>query len=167
MPSLYHTKKTPKCKYCDKNVKHNVIKGRNKGYNRTCGDKKCVSEQYRDKLVNQRKRFINQQVKAICLHCKNEFIKMNWRQKWCKICVPNRASTGIIQRYDISYPEYCEMLRLNEKCPICWRKLDNPVIDHCHKTGKVRGMICNHCNVALNIIENNDKLKRALIYLNK
>lgn len=51
-------------------------------------------------------------------------------------------------------------------CPICYRKLNNPVIDHNHKTRKIRGLICNHCNMALNVIENKEKLKRALIYLN-
>lgn len=50
-------------------------------------------------------------------------------------------------------------------CPICLRKLDNPVIDHNHKNGKTRGLICNHCNVSLNVIENPETLRRALNYL--
>lgn len=40
-------------------------------------------------------------------------------------------------------------------CPICdrewdWneKKLSKPVIDHDHKTGELRGIICGYCNIA-------------------
>jgi hypothetical protein len=155
-----------KCRWCDKPAKHNIVKGVNKGYCSTCGSKECLKKQYKDQAVNQKKKYRNRQIIERCKHCKELFIKESYNQKWCNICVPDKAARAIIQRYGISHPEYLEMLKINLKCPICWRKLDNPIIDHDHKTGKIRGMICQHCNTSLNVIEDKDKLKRALNYLN-
>jgi hypothetical protein len=153
-----------KCKWCDKPVKKYFNgKGEFKGYLKTCGGEKCLTMAYRDLNVRLKKRF-NEARK--CEKCGKEYIAECRTQRWCKICSPNKIASTLLQRYNISHPEYLEMLAINEQCPICLRKLDNPVIDHDHKTGKVRGMICNHCNVALNVIEDKAKLKRALDYLN-
>ena len=46
------------------------------------------------------------------------------------------------------------------------RKGNSGYIDHCHKTGKVRAILCHPCNTALGYIENNlnlDKIKEYLI----
>jgi len=45
------------------------------------------------------------------------------------------------------------MLKQAGKCACCGgvRKL---VVDHNHKTGVVRGLICNYCNMAIGFIEN-------------
>jgi len=40
-----------KCKYCENNAKLNIINGRNKGFHKTCGSEKCLTEQYRSKKV--------------------------------------------------------------------------------------------------------------------
>jgi hypothetical protein len=38
----------------------------------------------------------------------------------------------------------------------------------CHKTGKVRGILCPSCNLALGLFKDNvDVLSEAIIYLNK
>lgn len=39
-------------------------------------------------------------------------------------------------------------------------------VDHCHETGKVRGMICNDCNLALGRAKHSiDILRSMIIYL--
>jgi len=39
-------------------------------------------------------------------------------------------------------------------------------VDHCHKTGKVRGLICNSCNIGLGVFKDNvEVLQRAIEYL--
>lgn len=53
----------------------------------------------------------------------------------------------------------------NACCKLC-SKEKKLVIDHCHSTGKVRGLLCTHCNVLLGHIENKDKMKRIEQYLN-
>jgi hypothetical protein len=53
--------------------------------------------------------------------------------------------------YDITPEQYLEMaLAQDYKCanPGC-RKEAELVIDHCHKTGKVRGLLCRECNLLL------------------
>ena len=48
----------------------------------------------------------------------------------------------------------------NNICPICNKKITDPVLDHEHKrkikgSGKIRFVICRNCNVFLGKIENN------------
>ena len=49
------------------------------------------------------------------------------------------------------------------KCEICNQKTDKIVFDHCHKTGKPRGWICDRCNVVLGRVNDNIKLLQDLI----
>ena len=43
----------------------------------------------------------------------------------------------------------------NNKCTLCNKPLESDaVLDHCHKTGRVRGTIHRHCNAALGKLEN-------------
>lgn len=40
------------------------------------------------------------------------------------------------------------------------------VVDHCHESGRIRGLLCNPCNSALGLLkESESALKRALEYL--
>jgi hypothetical protein len=50
------------------------------------------------------------------------------------------------------------------KCALCRRK-KRLVIDHCHRTGRVRGLLCHQCNTGLGWIEGNpDVLARIAGY---
>ncbi len=72
--------------------------------------------------------------------------------------------------YGLSGEEYIALMKNSTNCEICKVPLSNKekCIDHNHKTGKVRGVICSKCNSALGkIYENKDSLLRAISYLNK
>ena len=53
------------------------------------------------------------------------------------------------------------------RCACCKERL--PVdIDHCHRTNRLRGLLCRACNVGIGLLgDNAEGLKRALEYLNK
>ena len=51
-------------------------------------------------------------------------------------------------------------------CAICQNSLEEPNIDHCHTTGKVRGLLCGSCNKMLgHAKDNTDILACAIQYL--
>jgi hypothetical protein len=50
------------------------------------------------------------------------------------------------------------------KCLIC-KEREAVAIDHCHTTGKVRGLLCLGCNTFLGHIESEGRLAAALEYL--
>lgn len=83
----------------------------------------------------------------------------------CRVCVPNEKAKGILRRYRLSYEEYICLLENNGGiCPIC-EKRKAIVVDHDHKTGEVRGMLCNYCNMLISGIEDESFLRRAINYL--
>jgi predicted RNA-binding Zn-ribbon protein involved in translation (DUF1610 family) len=72
--------------------------------------------------------------------------------------------------YKITVEQYGQLLQdQNNKCLICDREFDEqikPVIDHCHRTGKVRGILCSNCNTALGYLrEDKVVVQRLLNYL--
>ena len=71
--------------------------------------------------------------------------------------------------YGITYKQYKSMLENQDyKCAICGNKQRNKrlSVDHCHKTGNVRGLLCGHCNSVLgNARDDIVILKRSIRYL--
>ena len=71
------------------------------------------------------------------------------------------------EKFGITLAEYEAMLLAqNGRCAICdgppsgrWQSLH---VDHSHATGKVRALLCHHCNVALGLAEDDPRLLRAM-----
>lgn len=60
----------------------------------------------------------------------------------------------------------------NGCCAICGQPLplkrQHQHVDHCHQTGRVRGVLCQHCNVLLGFARENPRtLGRAIAYLER
>lgn len=58
----------------------------------------------------------------------------------------------------------------NGVCGICGRRrgIRNHALDHCHTTGKLRGILCHKCNVGLGYFNDDPKLlAQAIEYLKK
>lgn len=103
----------------------------------------------------------------------------------CKVCAAEdtriwnlqnqqtRRDRYLKNKYNISENEYNAMLlSQNNSCIICGVEFSNvwgadaPVVDHCHTTGKVRGILCNECNRGLGYFHDNSiSLENAILYL--
>lgn len=75
-----------------------------------------------------------------------------------------------LKKYGLTLAQYEELIRKqNGRCVICKSLLENeirtPAIDHCHKTGMVRGILCQSCNSGLAFLKTVANLERAIKYL--
>jgi hypothetical protein len=72
-------------------------------------------------------------------------------------------------KYNITLEEYDKMCcQQNGRCLICEEKPNKLVVDHDHKTGKVRGLLCNSCNLAIGYLkENKQHFMKAIEYLER
>ena len=119
-----------------------------------------------------------------CGHCKetlplNEFHKRTYAsgnigyQNKCKKCTTTvkrsyyKPHERIRKTLGISDTQF-EQLMMVDNCEICNVALEKKNIDHCHSSGKVRGVLCNNCNTALGLVGDNVKtLSRMIDYLNQ
>lgn len=110
----------------------------------------------------------------LCKPCANVHVS-TWRESK----TPEQLKELYLQRtYGISLYEFEHRLKEQHNCcPLCGRILDvrytnkslNPAsacVDHCHKTDKVRGILCNECNRGLGYFHDSiSALRRASQYL--
>jgi DNA repair exonuclease SbcCD ATPase subunit len=75
-----------------------------------------------------------------------------------------------IRAYGIEPEKYYEMLeQQGHKCAICNAEPTRRTlsIDHNHATGKVRGLLCDGCNLSLGHLERREWVEKAKEYLTK
>jgi len=93
--------------------------------------------------------------------------------------ISQKRSLRLIAAYGITFNEYRQLFgRQGRKCAICGALGKNPtladdqkldmVVDHCHVTGRVRGLLCNHCNTALGFFRDSvDVMQKAIEYIHQ
>ena len=129
-----------------------------------CGEGKPLTEYYK---VNKNRNHYHGK-------CKKCYIKKEQERY-----DPDKNRNNQLKRlYGISLNEYNQILEeQGGLCKICGT--DNPkgrktgrgnvtslYVDHCHNTGKVRGLLCNTCNRAMGYIgEDTNTLKSMIEYL--
>jgi endogenous inhibitor of DNA gyrase (YacG/DUF329 family) len=73
-------------------------------------------------------------------------------------------SAYLMRNYGITYADYTVMEEAQDhRCALCDRKgytmaeyhILKLVVDHDHKTGRVRGLLCHDCNRALGLLKDN------------
>lgn len=71
--------------------------------------------------------------------------------------------------YGITHEEYdSKMKKQKGRCAICKRKMKRPDVDHSHKTGKVRDLLCHGCNTFLGLAQESIQvLSTAIKYLRR
>jgi hypothetical protein len=99
-----------------------------------------------------------------CKVCDKPFLGQANSQH-CKDCIPNGRFMRAFKHRGVSKPVWDQLLSAQGgHCALCPR--EPTVIDHCHKTGKTRGILCNRCNTSLNPIDDDPSwAERALAYV--
>jgi hypothetical protein len=84
----------------------------------------------------------------------------------CKVCRNAALRNRQLQKaYGITSRDYAEMAqKQNYLCAICDEN-EKLVVDHDHKTGRVRGLLCIRCNGGLGLIFERVPLNRIQSYL--
>jgi transposase-like protein len=96
----------------------------------------------------------------------------------CKQCFYERQLLTKYRKYNLSKKDFENLLLESDyKCNICEKDFKQQpkhilyqklYIDHCHKTNKVRGLLCNNCNSFLGLAKDDiNILKKAITYLKK
>lgn len=125
-----------------------------------------------------------------CSKCGEEYIKKKKRSTQCQPCKTKQhreycqrtnyhkkiyainaakvRERHLIRKYSITQADYEAMFYYqNGACAICDKKQTRPFdVDHCHITGRVRGLLCTNCNRMLGHAHDDIKrLNRAAMYL--
>jgi hypothetical protein len=79
---------------------------------------------------------------------------------------------GLLKKYGLTLEDYDRMVFMQGGgCAICGSPEGGGIIkllyvDHDHKTGNVRGLLCQPCNAGIgNFLDNPDLMKEAIAYL--
>jgi hypothetical protein len=68
------------------------------------------------------------------------------------------------KKFGIGIEQFEELLKKqHHRCAICGVKEDGQKldVDHCHKTKKVRGLLCRSCNIGLGMFKDDQKILHA------
>lgn len=108
-----------------------------------------------------------------CRDCKKEYYNSRgdknraYRKLYRKLHPEVARKRQLKYNYGLSIEDYQNLLFIqNFSCKICLEK--RPLqVDHNHKTGQVRGLLCGQCNRDLAVIEKYFNIQIFLDYLNE
>lgn len=135
-----------------------------------CKEEKSIEDfHFADKKTGKRK--------PKCKVCQAAYFKQyteqnanRLRQKW-RIASKAYHSTDkrrlrTLKKYGLTLETYNKMYdKQDGKCAICTRDL-RLVVDHCHDSLVVRGLLCNGCNLGIGYFEDDvDRMKSAIKYI--
>lgn len=140
---------------------------------------KCQQEKFFSAFGKDRTKKLG--LSSYCLDCGKASRKTNYakdpvREKkklkqYYEINKDRARAYSIKALYGIGPEDYRSMLvQQNHSCKICKTHENNLkrrlFVDHCHETGKVRGLLCQYCNTMLgNAKDNVLVLQSAIAYL--
>ena len=80
-----------------------------------------------------------------------------------------RYKDNLKRRYNLEVEDYLAMSDEQQgACAICRQYVPRLNVDHCHDSGKVRGLLCQNCNTGLGKFKDNIQyLADAISYLAK
>lgn len=106
---------------------------------------------------------------AHCRACVKIYSDAHKASRGVAIKIRNKRNS-LIRKYGITFETYMEMLEGQDfLCSICRTRPSDKnwfCVDHDHKTGKIRGILCMKCNAGIGQFgDSRERLLRAAIYL--
>lgn len=125
---------------------------------KTCNAKKPLDQFYADNKGKDGIRFE-------CKEC-TKIRSKDWRKENKHVW----QNTLLLKKYGLTREQFAQMKQHQKgKCAICSCDLVDgkmTCVDHCHSTGKIRGILCANCNVALGHFKDSIPLiESAICYL--
>jgi hypothetical protein len=136
----------------------------------------CNTEKQLDEFHIRRSR--GGQPASRCKEC-SRLAQRAWRAKqpdydkrrYQEVRVETRER-HLVRKYGVDLATYDKMLEAQDGvCAICGTTPDTQRygvfhVDHCHATGRVRGLLCRGCNNVLGVVKDDpEALARAIAYL--
>jgi len=119
---------------------------------------KTYYEKNRDKIISYKKKW------------KKKYYIEN-RDKWVNGYNAKTTMTRRLRMFGVSEDDYNELFKNQSGgCAICGKHQNelsrSLCVDHCHDTGKIRGLLCSDCNVGIGRLKDSlENLKNAIEYL--
>lgn len=152
---------------------------------RKCNEEKPLEDFVKNKTVKT--GYTNE-----CKECHNHYLRER-RENNPDVVLRNRESGAkwraanpeadrrkyLFRKFNITIEEYNELLQAQGGvCAICGREesvvrrsksgKEMLAVDHCHDTGKIRGLLCFKCNTAIGALGDTlEDLQRVIDYLNR
>lgn len=111
-------------------------------------------------------------VHSACKLCRNKARKLSSKAKeYTDNYKEKQKENDLKRRFNINPQQYETMLIAQDfSCGICkTHQKDLSIalaVDHCHKTGAIRGLLCRKCNLSLGGFQDSEELlKQAIQYL--
>ncbi|KKN10331.1 hypothetical protein LCGC14_1037690 [marine sediment metagenome] len=147
---------------------------------------KCCSKCKKTKPINQFTKTVSTtrlgwSYRSWCIECNKEFCKYygknnkekrnergrKWRKNNPELAKYYDKKGRYKKLYGLTLEQVAKLKNINDNaCWICNKK-GRLFIDHCHKTGKIRGILCPICNTYLGRIKDDiniiEKLKKYLL----
>lgn len=138
---------------------YKVSKNKDK-YRSSC--KKCLNKLSNEVEKNRRK---------IDEEYRQKLIKKHRNYKKTENYIVSTRVKSLLSKYGLSIQQYNELFfSQNGCCAICKTDQKNLqkrlFVDHCHDSGKVRGLLCSKCNHAIGLLNDNSSIiKNAMEYV--
>jgi hypothetical protein len=130
-----------------------------------CGKKLPTTEFYSDPRVKSGLR-------RRCRKCHSRKNYESRKTSDARHAQPEYERVARFRKFGLTEDEWQAMRkRQKDRCKICGQRetlkskgqVKNLCIDHCHDTGKVRGLLCNRCNTSIGWFNDDPKLLRSAV----
>ena len=116
---------------------------------------KLYRQRHPDRCAAQKRKYIEKNKEKVCAY-QRQYYHTVWKIKHPGYSHPYTRNSNYQRKYGITLTQYEDMLQQQEgKCAICNTapKKRRLAVDHNHKTGELRQLLCIRCNHAIGVLE--------------